>query len=109
MLEDDTGICDAFERAIAQVVGASSLAKEVTEVLVSDPATIAPIKTYVVKMANKAFSQALKPEARSSPPSSPTFESDNPLSEIRTTAARRVERFRGKPVTVASHHVRLQL
>lgn len=69
ILEDETGICVAFEAAIALVVETSTLAMIVAKVIVSDPAIPSPIGTYVAKMANKTYIHAFKLEVGAVPPS----------------------------------------
>lgn len=81
ILENDNGFCDIFEVVVAQVVGTSSPEREVAKVLVSNPAILAPISTYVVKTADKAESQALKPEHNAAPHSPPLYGSDSSSSE----------------------------
>lgn len=71
MLQDNMGIHNALEPAKAQVAGTRNLAGEIAKVLVSDSAILALIGTYVVKVANKAVSQAWKLENRAAPPFSP--------------------------------------
>lgn len=75
------GVCDAFKAEVAQIDGTSSLGKEVAKVHVSEPAIFAPTGTYVVKIADRAFSQASKPKVNAVSHSSPPFESCSLLSE----------------------------
>lgn len=62
ILEDETETQEASEAAVAPVTGTRSLAKEISKGLVCESAIFFPIGTYVVMMADKIVSSALKQE-----------------------------------------------
>lgn len=76
-LENDARICDGFDTAVTQVVVMSSFAKEVTLVIVSETAILAPSGTNVENMADLAVNQVLKPAARAVLLPLPSSESDS--------------------------------
>lgn len=86
--EDESGIPRSIETAVVQLVETRNLAKKVARVLASNRAVLAPIETYVLKMADKAASQASQPEVSAAPPSPPPSGLDNFSSKLRRTVAR---------------------
>lgn len=80
-VQDDTGSREAFEAAVVQVVGTSNLTNEVAKVIVSEATVLTLIGTFVVQMADMAFSRSVKSEVSAIPPSPPPSGSDNSSSE----------------------------
>lgn len=84
-------------------MGTKNLAKEVVKVLAGGPAILAPTRTYVVEIDDKAVSQASKSEASAVSHPRPYLELTVCRLKVRRSASSRVGRLRRGLGTVAIH------